>query len=143
MKNTKTQTIREEKADWRKHPTLLACFPIKKFSLAIIVYFTCNKNLILPSAIVMIKYKDNEFIEAKTVIDSCLQVNVRTAEIANRLRLRKIKTFVSVCVLNNIHINLNHKIKVYISNKEQFPQTTGIFNFTKDYENYSSCIDTK
>ena len=67
----------------------------------------------------MIRSHDGKFIEAKTLLDSCNQINCFSTEFAKHLNVKKIKTFAPVCRLNNRDMTLNHKIKTLIANKEE------------------------
>ena len=72
---------------YRKKKNDSSLFLNEKISLATNCLFASNKSVILPSAIVMIQSHNGKFIESRTLLDSCSQINCISAEFAIKVVL--------------------------------------------------------
>lgn len=65
-----------------------------------ICFMTQNKNVILPTAMIYIQTRKGNFIQGRTLIDSCSQINCLTFDLAKQLGFKKTRVCAPVSGLN-------------------------------------------
>lgn len=105
------------------------CFSIenKQHSLAATTNCYKKKTVLLSTAIVYIADSMGKFIEGRCVLDSASQVNFVSSQFANKLGLRKHKTYTPVCSVNGSSLALKSKIYTTIAN------ASNTFNSTLEF----------